>query len=157
MDLISELKNLTPRLTNPKLAEITLFNRNKEKVTIDGEGYIDEHPEGSERGGYVIIWERDGTKCYFSEVSNEWSVITSSETGWSSRWDFKCKNAQININTKDKTIRITDGINNFQFKLIENGSTDLIELGSILTTIPYCDYGDGDDYAVYIDGTCQEV
>ena len=36
--------------------------------------YIDAHPEGSDRGGYVVWVEHGNEKCFYYEPSCEWCV-----------------------------------------------------------------------------------
>lgn len=39
--------------------------------------YVDEHPEGSDRGGYVPTIEYEGKQYYFMELDNEWYKVRS--------------------------------------------------------------------------------
>lgn len=39
---------------------------------VEGEGYVDPHPEGSDRGGYVPYWERNGAQVYYDENGEGW-------------------------------------------------------------------------------------
>lgn len=36
------------------------------------EAYLDEHPEGSDRGGHVVWVKHGDEKCYFYGPSGEW-------------------------------------------------------------------------------------
>lgn len=36
------------------------------------EAYLDDHPEGSDRGGYVVWVEKDDDRCYYYEPDGEW-------------------------------------------------------------------------------------
>lgn len=38
----------------------------------EGEGYVDPHPEGEDRGGYVVYWECDGEIAHYDEHDGEW-------------------------------------------------------------------------------------
>ena len=78
-------KSLAQRLNeariwpNTERGKVTLFKQDEEGdateekvVGFDGEGYVDEHPEGSDRGGFVPYWESGGEKAYHYEPDGEW-------------------------------------------------------------------------------------
>jgi hypothetical protein len=44
-------------------------NQTATPYVCEGKGYVDEHPEGSDRGGYVPFWEVDGVAVYWYD---EW-------------------------------------------------------------------------------------
>ena len=59
-----------------KRSKVSLWGRdprgNVVKATHEGEGYVDPHPEGEDRGGYVVFWEVEGETALYDETKGEW-------------------------------------------------------------------------------------
>ena len=62
-DELNEL-NAEPK-TNK--GEVTLEDQDGNPLEVEGKGYVDEHPEGSDRGGYVPYWERGEEQAFYEE------------------------------------------------------------------------------------------
>jgi len=54
--------------------KVTLQDQNGNALNIEGEGYVDEHPEGSDRGGFVPYWERNGSVVHYDENGLGWLI-----------------------------------------------------------------------------------
>lgn len=44
---------------------------------ISGHGYVDPHPAGSDRCGYVPFWRRDNEVAFYMELQGEWEDNSS--------------------------------------------------------------------------------
>lgn len=78
-DLLN-LKGLVPRCREGQVtlgsryddADVTLFRDDLDKVGFL-RGYLEEHPEGSDRGGYVpTVFSKDGQTAYYDETGCCW-------------------------------------------------------------------------------------
>lgn len=76
-ELLSAVKDLCPVTEKGKV--VALENEDEERVPLpEGvEGYVDQHPEGADRGGYVPVLEisETGKKVFYSDVACEWQVF----------------------------------------------------------------------------------
>lgn len=77
-------EELTANKVRPELheGEVTLWHRvggERKPYACDGSGDVDDHPDGSDRGGYVLCWQRPAwnddkflEKVYYCESHEEW-------------------------------------------------------------------------------------
>ncbi len=77
-ELVEKLKGLEPRVNKGR---VTLWRdsgtEEEQDVTAEFPGaelYLDEHPEGVDRGGYCPYVEYGGLKAVFGCVEGEWTT-----------------------------------------------------------------------------------
>jgi len=81
-DLAKEMneRHYSPATMRGKVTLVQNFYKDdtwdhEEVVTnYSGEGYLEDHPEGADRGGYVPYWERGDATAYYSS-NEEWVAI----------------------------------------------------------------------------------
>ncbi len=71
-------KSLAARLNEigaqPEASEgkIYLIDEEGKNIEFDGHGYLDAHPEGADRGGYVPFWFQGDESALYSIGACEW-------------------------------------------------------------------------------------
>ena len=71
--LADELNNLGAEPFVNK-GKTTLRDKDCNDLDVEGEGYVDSHPEGEDRGGYVPYWNRNGIEVYWDENGEFWAM-----------------------------------------------------------------------------------
>lgn len=56
----------------PNKGKVNLEDQDGKPLEVEGEGWLDAHPEGSDRGGYVPYWVRGEERAYYDETGGEW-------------------------------------------------------------------------------------
>jgi len=54
--------------------KVQILGIDEKPIDCPGTGYVDAHPEGADRGGYVPYWECNGAKAYYSS-NEEWASV----------------------------------------------------------------------------------
>ena len=62
--------NVFPRVSKGVVTLYTDQGNQTKPYVCEGKGYVDPHPEGADRGGYVPFWEVDGVLVYHD--GEEW-------------------------------------------------------------------------------------
>jgi len=71
--LHDELNKLEAWLKTNK-GKVNLEDQDGKPLEVEGEGWVDEHPEGSDRGGFVPCWVRGAELAYYDEFGEEWML-----------------------------------------------------------------------------------
>ena len=75
MALHDELNEIKPQIY-PKQGKVLLKDDNGEDLDFEGEGYIDAHPEGADRGGYQSYWKRGDELAVFDDQDWCWFKVS---------------------------------------------------------------------------------
>jgi len=69
---LAEQLNKVNALPQANEGKITLVDEGDNEIEFEGHGYLDEHPEGADRGGYVPFWFQGDKTAMYDVTACEW-------------------------------------------------------------------------------------